>query len=161
MHGSTEHMLGRKREAARPSDTSRLCRWPMSCATCTDEALAFDDFAVTSNSLPIRSRWRVALRELLECACSRHMSNNSQGYLFDRRHSMRHLQYEWGMSPERDSVTTCVRRFGRESSQPHERPYSSMASFLCPSGFSSLACLGGRRTGPPETPYVLKKTFCA
>ncbi|EKM59510.1 uncharacterized protein PHACADRAFT_157899 [Phanerochaete carnosa HHB-10118-sp] len=43
------------------------------------------------------------------------------GYLFDRRHSVRHLQYDWGMSAEKDSATTCVRRFGREPSQSHQR----------------------------------------
>lgn len=43
------------------------------------------------------------------------------GYLFDRRHSLRHLRYEWGMSLEKDSATTCVRRFGRQSTGPSER----------------------------------------
>ncbi|KIP04882.1 hypothetical protein PHLGIDRAFT_108939 [Phlebiopsis gigantea 11061_1 CR5-6] len=71
------------------------------------------------------------------------------GYLFDRRQTGRHLSYEWGLSPEVDSLTTCVRRFGRASSAPgenkgfehitgvrmakhngHEVSYSSDASYL-------------------------------
>ncbi|GJE84849.1 WD40 repeat-like protein [Phanerochaete sordida] len=43
------------------------------------------------------------------------------GYLFDRRHSVRHLRYEWGMSLEEDSATTCVRRFGRDSPRRNGR----------------------------------------
>ncbi|RDB22735.1 WD repeat protein iqw1 [Hypsizygus marmoreus] len=43
------------------------------------------------------------------------------GYLFDRRHAGRFLREEWGMVPgpgEEDSVTTCVRRFGRPKKTP-------------------------------------------
>jgi hypothetical protein len=36
-----------------------------------------------------------------------------QGYLFDRRHVGRYLQEEWGLSPDINQATTCVRRFGR------------------------------------------------
>ncbi|KAH9943437.1 WD40 repeat-like protein [Epithele typhae] len=43
------------------------------------------------------------------------------GYLFDRRHSGRLLQAEWGQSPASDELTTCVRRFGRNTRGPHER----------------------------------------
>lgn len=38
-----------------------------------------------------------------------------QGYLFDRRHSGRFLREEWGIPPNKEDVTTCVRRFGRRS----------------------------------------------
>ncbi|EIM88452.1 WD40 repeat-like protein [Stereum hirsutum FP-91666 SS1] len=37
------------------------------------------------------------------------------GYLFDRRHSGRFLREEWGIPPNKEDVTTCVRRFGRRS----------------------------------------------
>ncbi|PCH41019.1 WD40 repeat-like protein [Wolfiporia cocos MD-104 SS10] len=43
------------------------------------------------------------------------------GYLFDRRHVGRSFQEEWGMSPDVDNVTTCVRRFGRTSLAEGER----------------------------------------
>ncbi|KAL6299681.1 WD40 repeat-like protein [Sparassis latifolia] len=43
------------------------------------------------------------------------------GYLFDRRHAGRFLEEEWGMVPNSDNVTTCVRRFGRAAHGPAER----------------------------------------
>ncbi|CAL1700680.1 unnamed protein product [Somion occarium] len=42
------------------------------------------------------------------------------GFLFDRRQIGRHLEEEWGMPPDSRSVTTCVRRFGREARSPGE-----------------------------------------
>ncbi|KZT74391.1 WD40 repeat-like protein [Daedalea quercina L-15889] len=42
------------------------------------------------------------------------------GYLFDRRHAGRVLKEEWGIPPDSDSVTTCVRRFGRVTRGPSE-----------------------------------------
>ncbi|EIN10643.1 WD40 repeat-like protein [Punctularia strigosozonata HHB-11173 SS5] len=43
------------------------------------------------------------------------------GYLFDRRQSGRHLREQWGMAPDGDHLTTCVRRFGRTGRAPGER----------------------------------------
>jgi len=43
------------------------------------------------------------------------------GYLFDRRHAGRFLQEEWGVPLNSDSVTTCVRRFGRKTRGAGER----------------------------------------
>jgi len=43
------------------------------------------------------------------------------GYLFDRRHAGRSFQEEWGMLPDSNNVTTCVRRFGRPSRGVGER----------------------------------------
>lgn len=43
------------------------------------------------------------------------------GYLFDRRHAGRSFREEWGMLPEMDDVTTCVRRLGRASHGLGER----------------------------------------
>lgn len=37
------------------------------------------------------------------------------GYLFDRRHSGRFVEAEWGRPLDKDSITTCVRRFGRRT----------------------------------------------
>lgn len=42
-------------------------------------------------------------------------------HLFDRRHAGRYLQVEWGVPPDADSATTCVRRFGRRSRAKGER----------------------------------------
>lgn len=42
-------------------------------------------------------------------------------HLFDRRHAGRYLQAEWGVPPDADSATTCVRRFGRRSRAKGER----------------------------------------
>ncbi|EGO01923.1 hypothetical protein SERLA73DRAFT_177558 [Serpula lacrymans var. lacrymans S7.3] len=42
-------------------------------------------------------------------------------YLFDRRHTGRFLQEEWGVLPRAEDVTTCVRRFGRRSRARNER----------------------------------------
>jgi len=42
------------------------------------------------------------------------------GYLFDRRHAGRIMKEEWGMLPDPDDVTTCVRRFGRATRGPGE-----------------------------------------
>jgi hypothetical protein len=36
-----------------------------------------------------------------------------KGYLFDRRHIGRYIEQEWGISPDVNQATTCVRRFGR------------------------------------------------
>ncbi|KAI0092417.1 WD40 repeat-like protein [Irpex rosettiformis] len=41
--------------------------------------------------------------------------DSAHGYLFDRRQSKKHLKAAWGMSPDDDCTTTCVRRFGRAS----------------------------------------------
>ncbi|OCH94104.1 WD40 repeat-like protein [Obba rivulosa] len=43
------------------------------------------------------------------------------GYLFDRRHVGRFIREEWGVPPNPDDVTTCVRRFGRATRGPSER----------------------------------------
>ncbi|KZT05508.1 WD40 repeat-like protein [Laetiporus sulphureus 93-53] len=43
------------------------------------------------------------------------------GYLYDRRAVGRFFQEEWGMPPDADSLTTCVRRFGRKMRGPNER----------------------------------------
>lgn len=43
------------------------------------------------------------------------------GYLFDRRQTGRQLQHEWGMPPDDDHLTTCVRRFGRADFNSNER----------------------------------------
>ncbi|TFY70163.1 hypothetical protein EVG20_g2843 [Dentipellis fragilis] len=43
------------------------------------------------------------------------------GYLFDRRQSGRFIKEEWGMPPNDDELTTCVRRFGRKTRGPGER----------------------------------------
>ncbi|KAI0340937.1 WD40 repeat-like protein [Trametopsis cervina] len=40
--------------------------------------------------------------------------DSAYGYLFDRRQSRRHMRADWGMSPDNEGLTTCVRRFGRE-----------------------------------------------
>jgi hypothetical protein len=37
-----------------------------------------------------------------------------KGYLFDRRHIGRYLEQEWGIPPDINQATTCVRRFGRQ-----------------------------------------------
>lgn len=42
-------------------------------------------------------------------------------HLFDRRHVGRYLQAEWGVPPDADRATTCVRRFGRRSRAKGER----------------------------------------
>lgn len=42
-------------------------------------------------------------------------------HLFDRRHAGRYLHAEWGIPPDADSATTCVRRFGRRSRAKGER----------------------------------------
>jgi WD repeat-containing protein 42A len=42
-------------------------------------------------------------------------------HLFDRRHAGRYLHAEWGVPPDADSATTCVRRFGRHSRAKGER----------------------------------------
>ncbi|KAG1783294.1 WD40 repeat-like protein [Suillus placidus] len=42
-------------------------------------------------------------------------------HLFDRRHAGRYLHAEWGVPPDADSATTCVRRFGRRSRAKGER----------------------------------------
>ncbi|KAG1755653.1 WD40 repeat-like protein [Suillus lakei] len=42
-------------------------------------------------------------------------------HLFDRRHAGRYLRAEWGVPPDADSATTCVRRFGRRSRARGER----------------------------------------
>ncbi|KAG2077379.1 WD40 repeat-like protein [Suillus decipiens] len=42
-------------------------------------------------------------------------------HLFDRRHAGRYLHAEWGVPPDADSATTCVRRFGRRSRANGER----------------------------------------
>ncbi|KAG1754079.1 WD40 repeat-like protein [Suillus paluster] len=42
-------------------------------------------------------------------------------HLFDRRHAGRYLRAEWGVPPDADSATTCVRRFGRRSRAKGER----------------------------------------
>ncbi|CCM01584.1 uncharacterized protein FIBRA_03644 [Fibroporia radiculosa] len=39
------------------------------------------------------------------------------GYLFDRRHAGKSFQEQWGMAPDPDGVTTCVRRFGRATGE--------------------------------------------
>lgn len=44
-----------------------------------------------------------------------------KAHLFDRRHAGRYLQSEWGVPPDADSATTCVRRFGRRSRAKGER----------------------------------------
>jgi hypothetical protein len=44
-----------------------------------------------------------------------------QAHLFDRRHAGRYLHAEWGVPPDADSATTCVRRFGRHSRAKGER----------------------------------------
>lgn len=44
-----------------------------------------------------------------------------KAHLFDRRHAGRYLQAEWGVPPDADSATTCVRRFGRRSRAKGER----------------------------------------
>lgn len=46
---------------------------------------------------------------------------SSHGYLFDRRHAGRFVQEEWGVPLCSDTVTTCVRRFGRKSRGEGER----------------------------------------
>jgi len=43
------------------------------------------------------------------------------GYLFDRRHAGRFICEEWGIPPDSNDVTTCVRRFGRATRGPSER----------------------------------------
>ncbi|KAA1466403.1 WD40 repeat-like protein [Dentipellis sp. KUC8613] len=43
------------------------------------------------------------------------------GYLFDRRQSGRFIKEEWGVPPNDDELTTCVRRFGRRTRGPSER----------------------------------------
>ncbi|EMD40731.1 hypothetical protein CERSUDRAFT_111309 [Gelatoporia subvermispora B] len=43
------------------------------------------------------------------------------GYLFDRRQVGRFIREEWGMSPDANDLTTCVRRFGRATRGPSER----------------------------------------
>lgn len=48
----------------------------MPCASCTNEALAFNDVTVTSDTLPIRGRRGVALRESLARTHPSHMSNS-------------------------------------------------------------------------------------
>lgn len=46
------------------------------------------------------------------------MPNDPQGFLYDRRHSRRALEARWGGLPHADEeITTCVRKFGRKSSQ--------------------------------------------
>ena len=35
--------------------------------------------------------------------------------MFDRRHLGRRIQQEWGVPLDTESVTTCVRRFGRKT----------------------------------------------
>ncbi|OAX43460.1 WD40 repeat-like protein [Rhizopogon vinicolor AM-OR11-026] len=42
-------------------------------------------------------------------------------HLFDRRHAGRYLRAEWGMPPDEESATTCVRRFGRRSRAKGEK----------------------------------------
>ncbi|KAH7914318.1 WD40-repeat-containing domain protein [Hygrophoropsis aurantiaca] len=42
-------------------------------------------------------------------------------HLFDRRHAGRYLHAEWGVPVAEESVTTCVRRFGRRSRARGER----------------------------------------
>ncbi|KAG2141736.1 WD40 repeat-like protein [Suillus bovinus] len=42
-------------------------------------------------------------------------------HLFDRRHVGRYLHAEWGVPPDTNSATTCVRRFGRRSRAKGER----------------------------------------
>lgn len=42
-------------------------------------------------------------------------------HLFDRRHAGRYLHAEWGVPPDANSATTCVRRFGRRSRAKAER----------------------------------------
>jgi len=44
-----------------------------------------------------------------------------QAHLFDRRHAGRYLRAEWGMPPDEESATTCVRRFGRRSRAKGEK----------------------------------------
>ncbi|KAG2348948.1 WD40 repeat-like protein [Suillus weaverae] len=48
-------------------------------------------------------------------------NRDPQAHLFDRRHAGRYLHAEWGVPPNADSATTCVRRFGRRSRAKGER----------------------------------------
>jgi len=45
-----------------------------------------------------------------------------QAYLFDRRHSGRRIQEEWGVESSSEDLISCVRRFGRKNRNENEMP---------------------------------------
>ena len=75
----------------------------------------------------------------------------SQGYLFDRRHLKQGLDSQWGAVPRMgESVTTCVRRFGKplssEGSQRNRREHISGCRMSDENGHEVILCeFGGTR----------------
>ncbi|KAH9938149.1 WD40-repeat-containing domain protein [Fomitopsis serialis] len=69
------------------------------------------------------------------------------GYLFDRRHAGRIMKEEWGMLPDSDDVTTCVRRFGRAARGPGEsKGYEHITG-------AKMSCTNGHEADHGRTAY--------
>ena len=77
--------------------------------------------------------------------------------MFDRRHVGRQLEEEWGMPPQPQKLTTCVRRFGRErkgAGETKANAHITGARMATNNGHEVLLCMS-RRT-PITIPFQIK-----